>query len=105
MMLQPAPQSSEEPVPKTMQAYTDTLCATQRESNLTTTMLQDIPTFDRQDSLELKDWFMDIETVADVLTESCTCLAKTKSHGLTHTCTHEVTQTGKCWDEIQKKTS
>ena len=45
MTLQPAPQSSEEPVHKTMQAYTDTLHTTQRESNLTTTMLQDIPTF------------------------------------------------------------
>ena len=31
MPLQPAPQSSEEPVHKTMQAYTDTLHATQKE--------------------------------------------------------------------------
>ena len=29
MLLQPAPQSIEEPVHKTMQAYTDTLCTTQ----------------------------------------------------------------------------
>ena len=34
MMPQPALQSSEEPVHKTMQAYTDTLHAMQRESNL-----------------------------------------------------------------------
>ena len=50
MTLQPAPKSRKEPVHKTMQAYTDTLHTTQRESNLTTTMLQDIPTFDGQDS-------------------------------------------------------
>ena len=45
MALQPAPQSSEEPMHKTMQAYTDTLHATQREANLSMTMFQDIPTF------------------------------------------------------------
>ena len=43
MVLQLAPQSSEEPVHKTMQVYTDSLHAMQRKSNLTTTMLQDIP--------------------------------------------------------------
>ena len=46
MILQPANQPREEPVHKTMQAYTNTLHATQREENLTTTILQDIPTFD-----------------------------------------------------------
>ena len=50
MALQPTPQSSEEPVHKTMQVYMDTLHEAQRESNLTTTMLQDIPIFDGQDS-------------------------------------------------------
>ena len=54
MALQTASQSNEEPVNKTMQAYTDNLCATQRESNLNTTMLQDIPTFDEQDSSKVK---------------------------------------------------
>ena len=48
----------------------DTLHAYQRESNLTTTMLQDIPTFDGQDSSKLDDWFMDIETAADIWRES-----------------------------------
>ena len=84
-----------------MQVYIDTLHAMQRESNLTMTMMQDIPTFDRQDSSKLEDWFMDIETTADILTESCTCLAEAKSHGLTCTPIHEATQTGKCWDETK----
>ena len=50
MALPKAPQSSEEPSAQTMQVYTDSLHATQRETNLTTNMLQDIPTFDGQDS-------------------------------------------------------
>ena len=41
-----------------------------RESNLTTMMLQDIPTFDGQDSPKLEDWLMDIETATGILTES-----------------------------------
>ena len=101
MALWPAPQSSEEPVNKTIQVYMDTLHATQRESNLTTTMLQDIPTYDGQDSSKLEDWFMDIEKTTDILTESHTYLAKAKSHSLTHMLICEVTQTGKCWDEIK----
>ena len=84
-----------------MQVYTDTLHATQRDSNLTTTMLQDMSIFDGQDSSQLEDWFMDIETAADILTESHTCLAKAKSCGLTCTLIHEATQTGKCWNEIK----
>ena len=64
-------------------------------------MLQDIPTFDGQDSSKLKDWFMDIETAADILTESHTCLAEAKSCGLTCTLNHEATQTGKCLDGIK----
>ena len=79
----------------------DTLCTTQRESNLTTTMLQDIPTFEWQDSSKLEDWFMDIEIAADILTENHTCLAEAKSCGLTHMLIHKATKTGKCSDEIK----
>ena len=38
-----------------LQSCTDTLCATQGEANLTTPLLQDIPTFDGQDSSKLED--------------------------------------------------
>ena len=44
---------------------------------------------------------MDIETAANILTESHTHLAEAKSHGLTHMLIHEATQTVKCWDEIK----
>ena len=84
LQLHSVPQPNEEPVHKTMQVYTDTMHATQRELNLTTTMLLDIPTFDGQDFSKLEDWFMDIETATDILTENHTCLAETKSCGLTH---------------------
>ena len=86
---------------KTIQVYIDTLCVTQRESNLTMTMLQDIYTFDGEDSSKLKEWFMDIETAADILTERCTHLAEAKSCGLTCMLIHEATQTDKCLDEIK----
>ena len=96
LQLHSAPQISKEPVHKTMQTYTDTLHSTQRESNLTTTMLQDIPIFDGQDSSNLEDWLMDIKTAADILTESHIYLAEAKSCGLTHMLIFEATQTGKC---------
>ena len=79
-----------------MQAYTDTLHTTQRESNLTMTMLQDIPAFDEQDSSKLEECFMDIEA-ALTSQQSCTWLAEAKSHGLSHTFIYKATQTEKCW--------
>ena len=39
------PNPKEEPVHTIMQVYTDTLCTTQREENLTTSLFQDITTF------------------------------------------------------------
>ena len=71
------------------------------ESNVTTTMLQDIPTFDRHDYSKLEDWFMDKENATDIFTENHTCKAEAKLCGLTHTLIHDATQTGKCWDEIK----
>ena len=102
MMLQPhpAPQPNEEPVHKTA-GNTDTLCATQRVTNLTTALLQDIATFNPQDSSKLEDWFMDIKAATDILTESHTCLAEVKPHCLTHTLIHEALQARNCWDEIK----
>ena len=65
-------------VHRTMQAYTDTLHATGIEAKLTMTMLQDILTFNRQDSSKLEDWLIVIETATDILTESYTHLAEAK---------------------------
>ena len=73
-------QSHPAPIPMRNQCtklcrHTDTLGVTQREANLTKTMLQDIPIFDGQDSSKLEDWFIDIETTADILTEIHTLVA------------------------------
>ena len=81
--LHPAPQPNKEQLHKTMQAYMDILCTTQRETNLTMTMLQDIPTFNGQDWSKLEDWFIDIET------------------SLTHWLIHEAIQEGNFWNEIK----
>ena len=57
MTLQPQPNPrAKEPIHTTMQA------------NITMTLLQDIPKFNRQDSSKLEDLFMDIETATDILT-------------------------------------
>ena len=85
----------------TMQVYADTLCVIWREANITTTLLQDIPMFEGQYSSKLQDWFMDIETISDILTRSHTHLAEAKSCSLSHTLICEALQAGKCWDEIK----
>ena len=68
-----------------MQQYMDTLCASQRQINLTTSLLQDIHTFDGWNTTDLEDWLSDIEAAVDNLKECPAHLAKVKSHGLTHT--------------------
>ena len=103
MMLQPhsTPQPNEEPMHTTIQAYTETLYATQREANLTTYLHQDIHTFNGQDSSKLQDWLMDLETATDIYTDSHTPLAEAKSCGLTCDFTHKALQAGKWWDELK----
>ena len=64
-------------------------------------LIQDIPTFDGQDTTKLEDWLSDIEMAADILKESQACLAKVKSCGLTHTLIYEMPQAEKCWDDIK----
>ena len=44
---------------------------------------------------------MDIETAADLSTESRTKLAQANSNGLTHTLITEFLTSGKCWDDIK----
>ena len=68
--------------------------------NPTTSLLQDIPTFDGQDTSKLEDWLSSIETAADILRESCAHLAKAKPWGLTHNFVCEAFQACKSWDYI-----
>ena len=52
-----------------MQQYTDTLCTTQWQMNLITSLFQDIPTFDGWDTTKLEGWLSDTETAVDILKE------------------------------------
>ena len=60
---QPHPPAPAEPL-EAMQQYTDTLCTTQKQSNLTNSLLQDISVFNEHDSTKLEDWLTDIKMAA-----------------------------------------
>ena len=71
-----------EPIEEVLDKYTDTLCNTQRKTSLESSLLQDIPTLNGQDSSQLEDWLTDIETASELTGESRTKLAQAKSRGL-----------------------
>ena len=48
----------------------DTLCTTQKQSNLPNSLLQDIAVFNEYDSTKLEDWLIDIGTAADLTDRS-----------------------------------
>ena len=64
-------------------------------------LLQDITIFNGNDSSQLEDWLIDIETTTDLTSESRTKLAQAKSKGSTCTLISEALQSDKCWDEIK----
>ena len=61
-----------EPLYDALQQYTETLCAAQKQTSFTNTLIQDIPTFNGSDSTQLEDWLVDIETAANLTDESRT---------------------------------
>ena len=69
LQLPPSPTPTE-PLREVICQYTDTLCTTQKQTNLINSSLQDITFFNEYDSTQLEDWLMDIETVADLTNES-----------------------------------
>ena len=75
----------------------DTLCSAQKHTNFSNTLIQDIPIFNGNDSTQLEDWLVDIETAADLSAESMTKLAQAESKGLTHTIISEALNLDKCW--------
>ena len=66
-----------------------------------TTLIQDIPTLNGSDLMQLEDCLVDIETAANLRDESRAKLAQAKSKGLTHTLITEATSLGKNWKEIR----
>ena len=86
-----------EPIEEVLDKYTDTLCNAQKKTSLESSLLQDIPTLNGQDSSQLEDWLTDIETASALTGESRTKLAQAKSRGLVRTLISEALTSQKTW--------
>ena len=98
---QPQPPAPAEPFGEVLCQYTETLFSMQKQSNLTNSLMPDIPVFNEPDSTKLEDWLIDIETAADLTSGSRARLAKVKSWGLMHRLVTEAISSNKLWDEIK----
>ena len=54
-----------EPIGEVLNKYTNTLCTAQKEMSLESSLLQDIPILNGNDSSQLEDWLTNIETASD----------------------------------------
>ena len=81
--------------------YTETLCTAQKKPSLESSLLQDIPILNGQDSSQLEDWLTDIKTASELTGESRTKLAQAKSRGLVRTLISEALTAQKNWEEIK----
>ena len=57
--------------------------------------------FNGNDSTQLEDWLLDIETATNLTSESRTKLAQAKSKGLTDMLISEALNLDKGWDEVK----
>ena len=89
------------PIENVLDRYTKTLCSVQKKTSLESSLLQDIPILNGQDSSLLEDWLTDIETASELTNESRTKLAQTKSRGLVRTLMTKALITKKSWDKIK----
>ena len=90
-----------EPIEEVLDKYTDTLCNAQKKTSLESSLLQDIPTLNGNDSSQLEDWLTDIETASELTGESRTRLAQAKSRGLVRTLILKSLTLQKTWEEIK----
>ena len=93
--------SPSEPIEDVLDKYTETLCTTQKKTSLESSLLQDIPTLNGQDSSQLEDWLTDIGTASELTGESRTKIAQAKSKGLVRTLILEALTAQKTWEEIK----
>ena len=89
------------PIENVLDRYTETLCTAQKKTSLESSLLQDIPILNGQDSSQLEDWLTDIETASELTNKSRTKLAQAKSRGLVRTLITKVLIAQKSWDEIK----
>ena len=92
---------SSDPIEQVLGKYTETLCTAQKKTSLESSLLQDIPTLNGQDSSQLEDWLTDIETASELAGESRTKIAQAKSKGLVRTLISEALTAQKTWEEIK----
>ena len=92
---------SDDPIENVLDKYTKTLCTAQKKTSLESSLLQDIPTLNGQDSSQLEDWLTDIETASELTGEGRTKLAQAKSKGLVRTLISEALTAQNNWEEIK----
>ena len=92
---------SSDPIEEVLDKYSETLCTTQKKTSLESSLLQDIPTLNGQDSSRLEDWLTDIETASKLTGESRTKIAQAKSKGLVRTLISEALMAQKTWEEMK----
>ena len=85
------------PIENVLDRYTETLCTAQKKTSLESSLLQDIPILNGQDSSQLEDWLTDIETASELTNKSRTKLAQAKSRGLVRTLITEALIAQKSW--------
>ena len=89
------------PIENVLDRYTETLCTAQKKTSLESSLLQDIPILNGQDSSQLEDWLTDIETASELIGEGRTKLAQAKSRGLIRTLITKALISQKSWQEIK----
>ena len=77
------------------------MCNAQKKTSLESSLLQDIPTLNGNDSSQLEDWLTDIETASELTGKSRTKLAQAKSRGLVRMLILEALTLQKTWEEIK----
>ena len=77
------------------------MCTAQKKTSLESSLLQDIPTLNGQDSSQLEDLLTDIETASELMGKSRTKLTQTKLRGLVKTLILEALTLQKTWEEIK----
>ena len=92
---------SSNPIEQVLGKYTKTLCTAQKKTSLESSLLQEIPTLNGQDSSQLEDWLTDIETASELTGKSRTKIAQAKSKGLVRTFISEALTAQKNWEEIK----
>ena len=89
------------PIENVLDRYTETLCTVQKKTSEESSLLQDIPILNGQDSSQLEDWLTDIETASELTGKGRTKLVQAKSRGLVRTLITEALIAQKSWEEIK----